>query len=219
MNLPLSQMIYSKFRETPSARRVITLHRHNAFYENMRDVGLAASPDGTVLGVQASKGVYFGRTIVGYIWYVGPLDRPSPVHFGDAMQEIERFLWDEIDRQQPEAPVLPFLIGEEQGAIMALAMAAAVPALLSGVVTIEARVPIVPGWEPSLAPLTELPILLVNPVAEALDEAKVLIGDRLVSTLPDWGGDVSVLDEPISHGFLPSIADWVAKQESRTYHG
>jgi hypothetical protein len=199
MELPLSQLIYARFRDSDSARRVVTLHRSNEFLDGMREIGLAVNPDGVVLGLQASKGVYLARSVVGYTWFVGPLDRPSPVHFGDAMQEIERFLWDEIDRQSGDEAALPFLVGDEQGAIMALAMAGAVPDLLSGVVAINATFPTVPGWEPPLAPLAGLPILLVN----AVD------GDRLKELFAGWGGVVTTTSGSDGQVPLEQVRAWI----------
>jgi predicted esterase len=221
MPLPLSQLIYSRFQESASSRRVITLHGYNQFLDATKEFGLALNPDGVVLGLQASKGVYLGRTIVGYTWFVGPLDQPSPVHFGDGMQEIERFLWDEVDRQAPAEAALPFLVGDEQGAIMALAMAAAVPDLLSGVVVINASFPLVPGWDPPLVPLNELPILLVNPQAppkarsSAAPRHEVLYGDALQAVLTEWGATVNIEDD--KSGAVPTdrIKEWIARQPVR----
>jgi pimeloyl-ACP methyl ester carboxylesterase len=216
MELPLSQLIYARFREPSSPRRVITLHRHNAFLEGMGDLGLAVNPNGVVLGLQASKGVYLGRSVVGYTWFVGPQDRPSPVHFGDAMGEIERFLWDEIDRQRTDAPVLPFLVGEEQGATMALAMAAAAPDLLSGVVAVDASLPIVPGWDPPLAPLDGLPILLVNPRSGDTLSANVLGDSTLATTFEGWGAAVDVLNHVSEPVPTVQIAAYIKRQPIRT---
>jgi hypothetical protein len=215
MELPLSQLIYAKFRDTADPRRLITLHRYNEFLDTMREIGLAANPGGTVLGLQASKGVYLSRTVTGYSWFVGPLDQPSPVHFGDAMQEIERFLWDEIDRQRSDTPVRPFLVGAEQGGIMALAVAAAVPDLLSGVVAIDARFPVVPGWEPPLAPLDSLPILLVTPRPDEQHSGGVLGGDAIAATFNRWGGVITTLNEATGEVPANRIAEWVAQQPVR----
>jgi hypothetical protein len=220
MPLPHSQLIYARFRESASLRRVITLHRHNDVLEGMREVGLAANPHGADTGLQASKGVHLGRSVVGYTWFVGPLDRPSPVHFGDAMQEIERFLWDEIDRQQAEQSgevVLPFLVGEEQGATMALAMAAAVPDLLSGVVALNARFPIVPGWDPPLAPLAGLPVLLVNPRSYEAPASNVLGGADLAATFAGWGAAVEVVVNGAEPVPTDRIRAWIERQPVRTH--
>jgi predicted esterase len=206
MQRPLSQLIWARFQEIPGTRRILTLHRYNAFLDAMRAIGLAINPDGTVIGVQAAKGVYLGRDIVGYTWFVGPMQQPSPVHFGDGMQDLERFLWDEVDRQEADEAALPFLVGDEQGAIMALAMAGAVPDLLSGVVAINATFPTVPGWEPPLAPLEGLPVLLVNSAG----------GEALIATLESWGAAVTTIAGPNGEIPLDEIRAWIGSQPIRT---
>ena len=207
MQLPLSQLVYAPVQTGNGSPTIITLHRHDAFAEEMRELGVTVNPSGRVIGLQSGKGVYVGRDITGYTWFLGPLEQPSPIHFGDALAEIERFLWDEIDRSaETTTPELPFLVGDEQGAIMALAVAAAVPDLISGVVAINGALPVVPGWEPPLAPLDGLPILLVNPTPG---------GDVLSETFTGWGGDVTMLEG--ESGQLPTgqIAEWIARQPPR----
>ena len=206
MQLPLSQLVYAPVQTGNGSPTVITLHRRDAFAEEMRDLGVTVNPAGRVLGLQSGKGVYIGRDITGYTWFLGPLEQPSPIHFGDALAEIERFLWDEIDRSPVTTPELPFLVGEEQGAIMALAAAAAVPDLISGVVAINGALPVVPGWEPPLAPLNGLPILLVNP--NPGDEA-------LANTFTNWGGTVTVLNGQSSQLPAGQIAEWISRQPPR----
>ncbi|MGH2551107.1 MAG: hypothetical protein ACRDHN_17105 [Thermomicrobiales bacterium] len=195
MDRPLSQLIHFPIQTGDNAKTLMTLHGYNAFGDSIRELGLATNPGGRVLGLQASKGVYLGRDIVGYTWFVGPLQQPSPVHYGDALQELERFLWDQIDRQERDDAELPFLLGIEQGATIALAMAAATPDLISGVIAIDAIFPTVLGWEPPLAPLNGLPILLArNPVGDAFPD-HVLVGDRIAEIFTSWGGVVSQTDD------------------------
>lgn len=81
---------------------------------------------------------------------------------------------------------MPFLLGVEQGAIMALAAAAAVPDLLSGIIAIGGTSPIVPGWEPPLAPLDGLPMLLIVPGENPVETPGVLVGEMLGKTLSYW---------------------------------
>ncbi|MEZ4626096.1 MAG: hypothetical protein R2843_15200 [Thermomicrobiales bacterium] len=154
---PLSQLIYSRIQDIPASPRIITLHRYNQFAPDVRNT---AWPLLQTVANRAGgfKGVFAGREIVGYTWYLGPELQPSPIFFGENLAEIERFLWDEIDRQQTDRAELPFLVGVGQGGIMALGAAAAVPDLLSGVIAIEACLPVVGGWTPPLAPLDGLPI-------------------------------------------------------------
>ncbi|CAN0381583.1 unnamed protein product, partial [Phaeothamnion confervicola] len=155
---------------------------------------LAAAPEGRIIGLESFKGVFVGKRIVGYTWYVGPMYQPAPLFYGDGLAEIERFLWDEVDRQTDAgvaSPALPYLLGVEQGAIMALGTAAVVPDLLSGVIAIGGAFPLVPGWEPPLAPLDGLPILLVDPPQPVTDRPDVLVGDSLATTLRGWGAEVT----------------------------
>lgn len=211
---PLSQLIYTNIQAGNTPPRIITLHKHNQRAGDVQEYGIAASPAGRIIGLESYKGVYVGRTIVGYTWFIGPFDKPSPLFFGDALAEIERFLWDEIDRQQTDEPELPFLVGVEQGAIMALAAAAAVPDLLSGVIAIDGFLPVVPGWSPPLAPLDDLPILLIDPPNAEQPEG-VLSGEKLASMLEEWGAVVtrrSSSPEPIP---AKEMSEWVNAQTPR----
>jgi pimeloyl-ACP methyl ester carboxylesterase len=204
VNRPLSQLIYSRVQEGSGSPRIITLHRYNQHARNVKDYALAANPNARIIGLESYKGVFVGRSIVGYTWFVGPQAQPSPIFFGDALAEIERFLGAE----------LPFLLGVEQGAIMALAAAAAVPELLSGVIAVEASLPVVPGWDPPLAPLEGLPVLLLEDPASNAGEG-VLSGDELASAFTRWGGSVS--RDPVSPGVIPeqSMASWMADNPAR----
>jgi pimeloyl-ACP methyl ester carboxylesterase len=214
MQRSLSQLTYAPLQAGRGGPTLMTLHRHNEFAEGLRELALAVNPTGRVLGLQSTKGVYIGRTIVGYTWYLGPLLKPSPVHYGDSLAELERFFWDDLDRQPVKPPELPFLIGDEQGGTIALSMAAATPDLLSGVVAVNPILPIVPGWKPPLAPLDGLPILLVNPRSDNETSATVLSGSALVQTLEAWGGQVTIIEAPIADA-LDQMAAWLSDQPRR----
>ncbi len=219
MSRPLSQLIYHRVQAGSGSPRVITLHTYRQFAADVQEYGLAAAPHGRIIGLQSYKGVYVGRDIVGYTWYVGPLAQPSPIYFGDGLAEIERFLWDEIDRQAPgpASPAeLPFLIGVEQGAVMALAAAAAVPDLISGVIAIDGFLPVVPGWMPPLAPLDGLPLLLLGSARDIPPTAQVLEGAALAETLTAWGGIVEQAEIPTNSVPGNVMAGWIARQQVRT---
>lgn len=217
-NRPLSQLIHARIQQGAGSPRLITLHKHNQHARDVQDYALAASPEARIIGLESYKGVYVGRDIVGYTWFIGPQAKPSPLFFGDALAEIERFLWDEIDRQEADRAELPFLIGVEQGAIMALAAAAAVPDILSGVVAVDASLPVVPGWVPPLAPLEGLPILQVDDPARQPVEG-VLTGDNLAETFMRWGGEVSRVSAPAPASEVPTVqlSRWMAGQTPRLY--
>ncbi len=169
---------------------------------------------GRIIGLESFKGVYIGRDVVGYTWYVGPIDRPAPVFFGDALAEIERFLWDELDRQETETPERPFLIGVEQGAVMALATALAAPDLISGVISVDGALPIVSGWDPPLAPLDDLPVLILGDLAASSD-APVLRGDELARQLEAWGGRATWSMPGTDQARDESMAAWLVEQTPR----
>lgn len=190
---PLSQLIHFPVQKGTGGPPVITLHDHNQFAKDVTEWGTAASPNGRVLTLESYKGVFIGKEIAGYTWFLGPLERPSPVFFGDSLSEIERFLWDEIDRSESESPELPFLLGIGQGGMMAIATALAVPELVSGVIAIDTFLPKVPGWSPPLAPMNNLPILLINPAQGS--NPGVLAGDELVNQLQQWNADVSSITQ------------------------
>ncbi len=191
------------------------VHGDNHYALDVRDFGLAAAPNGRVIRLESYKGVYSERKIVGYTWFVGPEEQPSPVFFGDALSEIERFLWDEVDRQDTGEAELPFLLGVGQGGIMALAAAGAVPDLRSGVIAVDAFLPVVPGWEPPLAPLDGLPILLVEREGAAPAPAGVLAGSDLVETLRAWGAAVETATVPDAGVPSEQMASWVSRRTVR----
>lgn len=204
----LSQLVFSNIQQTSTSPLVITLHDHNQYGPDVAEWGTAAAPNGNVIALESYKGVFVMKDIVGYTWFLGPNTAPSPIFFGDSLQEIERFIWDVIDRSGESEPVLPYLVGVGQGGIMALAAGLAIPDLLSGVVAINAYLPIVGGWEPPLAPMNDLPMLLVNPVVTG--KHRVLEGDKLLSQLTLWGADVES---------LPAIADPRSSDDLSTWIG
>lgn len=219
MPRPLSQLIYRTVQDGGGTPRVITLHAHNQRALDARAYGIAASPTGRVIGLESFKGVYVGRSIVGYTWFIGPAERPSPLFFGDALAEVERFLWDEIDRQKPAEPELPFLVGIGQGAVMAISAAVAVPDLLSGVIAIGGGLPVVPGWSPPLAPLDALPMLLTETAEypEMPGSGTVLTGPKLAETLEGWGAAVSRITAPYDALMGDRLREWTAKQPVRRH--
>jgi predicted esterase len=214
MSRPLSQLLYARIQDIPASPRVITFHGYKGHGEDPAALGRAAAPHARIIGLQSYKGVYVGRHVVGYTWYVGPNDRPSPVFFGDALSEIERFLWDELDRQANDQPERPFLLGVEQGAVMALGAALAVPDLISGVISVDGALPVVPGWEPPLAPLAGLPVLLLGDLA-ATSEAPILRREALARQFDAWGADACWSSTGSEAERDREMADWLARQTAR----
>jgi predicted esterase len=210
---PLSALRYERIQETGGSPRLITLHDHDQAGDAVADLARAVAPGAHIIGLESYKGVYVGRQITGYTWYPGPIDQPPPVFFGDSLIEIEKFLLDELDRQQATSPERPFLLGVRQGAVLALAAALVAPDALSGIIAVDGMLPTVPGWSPPLAPLDGLPILLAGAFAPANVRATVLAGPALAEQLTAWGASVETCafdaDGP------PEIARWLSAQSPR----
>ncbi len=93
--------------------------------------------------------------------------------------------------------------------------ALAVPDLLSGVIAVDGALPLVPGWDPPLAPLDHLPILLVGDL-EATKGHPSLQSTDLARQLDLWGGRTAYVSPEIELDREQSIRAWLAAQSPRT---
>jgi predicted esterase len=111
-------------------------------------------------------------------WYVGETDaRPDPTTFGDCLYQVEQFVLDVLDREgDPVRPV--YLLGFDQGAVLALAAAEVIPDRITGVMAICGYLPEIPGWESPIPDLTGLPVLLVNDPDDEIASRKVVAHSR-----------------------------------------
>lgn len=211
---PLSQLIHFRVQDGAGGPPVVTMHDHNQYARDVESWGIAASPGGSVKALESYKGVFVGHDIAGYTWFLGPDDAPSPIFFGDSLAEIERFLWDEVDRSTAPEVALPWLVGIGQGGIMAIATALAVPELISGVIAVDAFLPRVGGWDPPLAPLHGMPILLVNP--RPIHHPRVLSGEALEQQLRAWDAAVETRQIPVASPDTLDASMWIGRHGTRT---
>lgn len=212
---PLSNLRYERIQDGSGSPRIITLHDHNETGQAHAESVRAVAPAARIVGLESYKGVYVGREITGFTWYPGPAEQPPPIFFGDSLIEIEKFLLDELDRQETAEPERPFLFGIRQGGVMALAAGLAAPDTLSGIIALDAMLPTVPGWNPPLAPLDGLPILLVGEHPAAQRRADVLSGDALASRLEAWGATVSVAPATLEGERDDAMVQWLAQHPPR----
>jgi predicted esterase len=107
-------------------------------------------------------------------WYTGESEgHPDLTTFGDGLFQVEQFVLDVVERQQEQPPAL-YLLGFDQGAVLALATTEIIPDYLTGVIAICGYLPELPGWEPPIQELDHLPMLLViDPEDETLPEPLV----------------------------------------------
>src|ERR1700693_4334627 len=102
----------------------------------------------------------------GQTWYFSfGGDRPEPATFGASLMELEQFVHEVLDRRGAGKPL--FLIGYDQGAVLALALAQVVPDYLAGIVAICGYLPTIRGWSPPISDLQELPVLLIDDPTQA----------------------------------------------------
>lgn len=213
---PLSNLRYERIQDGAGSPRLITLHDHNQTGAANAELARATAPTARIIGLESYKGVYVGREITGFTWYPGPIEQPPPIFFGDSLIEIEKFLLDELDRQQSDQPERPYLLGVRQGGVLALAAGLAAPDALSGIIAVEAMLPPVAGWNPPLAPLDGLPVLIVGAHPLANRRANVLHGESLAEQLRQWGADASVLPELSDEERTVVSAEWLARQLPRS---
>lgn len=102
------------------------------------------APGNRLVTPEPLRFLYLGRAHVGRRWYVVDLDGEiDPATFGDALYAVEQFVLGA--HEQWGAPSL--LVGEGQGGALALALGLLLPERLAGVVTRDAAMPVVKGWE------------------------------------------------------------------------
>jgi phospholipase/carboxylesterase len=97
----------------------------------------------------------------GFTWFfIQDVGRPEPATFGESLWLVEQFVLDVREREPPGRPIV--LAGFEQGAVLAVTLAAVVPEALAGVAAICGYLPDIFGWTPPIEDLGALPILLVH---------------------------------------------------------
>jgi predicted esterase len=129
----------------------------------MTKLGRSLGPDVELFVPEAPRVTYFGRAFVSRYWFIGDPGSPEPASFGDTLYQVEQFIYDVRDRIEGR---LPFLLGCEQGAVLALAAAEFVPEQLAGIIAVCGYLPEVAGGDPPAMELNGLPILLVNDANE-----------------------------------------------------
>jgi predicted esterase len=168
-----------------------------------------------VVAPEAARGVYHFREVVAHTWYGGlRSDQPEPASFGDSLAQIERFVHDVIERAPDDEPARPWLLGYEQGAVLALAAAAVIPDLLAGVMAVCGALPEIREWEPPYAEVSDLPVLLISDPADPTITAEQ--AQHSAVTLQEWGMVVTHQEIAAARRLGPLVSDtlraWFASQ-------
>jgi predicted esterase len=152
----------------------------------------------------------------GYLWFfIQEVGHPEPATFGESLWLLDRFIADVRERQDSDRPL--FLVGYEQGAVLAATLAMVVPDQLAGVVAIGGYVPDIAGWSPPIEDLFGLPVLLVHDSADPALPVELVERTAVALTARKAAVDVrqiaGVGRDPLAAADL--TRDWIAGQITR----
>lgn len=163
-----TQLVYrDEIQDSGSGSPVlIALHGYEGDSTQLLPVANALTVAGRVLTPEGPRpAVVYGRNAKGRSWYaMQGLAQPEPASFGDGLVEIEQCLLDTIEATAGggENPPPIFLLGLDQGALLALSLACVWPEAVTGVAAICGYLPDIPGWTQDDRPLNGMPVLLVH---------------------------------------------------------
>ena len=139
---------------------IITLHGGAGTLDDLVPLARSISPSFEVIAVEAPRRVHYGESSA-YTWYYAEEpNRPEPITFGDSLIQLEQLVY-EISEQNQAGYEPLYLLGLDQGALLALALALVVPDYLAGVVAICGCLPEISGWPLPDRELNNLPVQLV----------------------------------------------------------
>ncbi len=142
-------------------------------------------------------------------WYGGSdPHRPDPASFGDSLAQLERFIYDVQNRAGEDASK-PWLLGYEQGAVLASTFALIAPDLVSGIIALGGGLPSFSS-EALLEPMNgNLPVLLIGDSQEEEHSSNIKASAAQSEKL---GNDVTVQFLQLSTG-----ANSAAAQAAKTF--
>jgi predicted esterase len=148
----------------------------------------------------------------GYSWYFSfGIDQPEPATFGDCLIELEALVYDLFEEDEQRSIIV---LGFEQGASLALALAGVVPDFLSGVVAIGGVMPRIKGWSFPVENLGGLPVLQVSDAGSGAERAALT--DSTAQYLRDVHARVETHEHPGAWQYplvsASIVRDWIARQ-------
>jgi phospholipase/carboxylesterase len=163
--MPQSMLIYQELPVAASAATVIGLHAEAGDVDQLVPFAGRLGPQFQLIAPQAARPTnpatqgYVENQ--GYLWFfIQEVGHPEPATFGESLWLLDRFIADVRERQGSDRPL--FLVGYEQGAVLAATLAMVAPEQLAGVVAIGGYVPDISGWSPPVEDVQGLPVLLVH---------------------------------------------------------
>jgi len=122
----------------------------------------------------------------GFAWYFAhSIGHPEAATFGDCLWQLEQFIYDIHEREGRAGPL--FLLGHDQGAVLAVTLAGFVPEYLCGVAVIAGYLPKIQGCSCSPRRMHDLPLLFIHDPdsvespAQLVRESAKLFAERAAS--------------------------------------
>ena len=205
------------FRDLPAisgqaAATVVALHGRDGGLDDLIPLAAALGPDVRIVAPGAARGVYRGVDVVAHTWYGGRLDRPEPASFGDSLAQLERFVHDVRGRAAEDEPALPWLLGHDQGAVLAISLAAIAPDLVAGVMAVRGCLPVFTDHNLLVPVPSDLPVLLVGDRDE--DSPPAAAVEVTAARLAHMGARVTTAWVDGARALGPAVADqlrsWLA---------
>jgi predicted esterase len=202
------------------AATVIALHGHGGTVDQLVPLCRQLQVPVHIVAPQAARPVnaadrtYSPDAPGGYRWHFGDRDaEPEPATFGESLWSVEQFIYDVADRVGPRQPLV--MLGVDQGATLALTLAAVVPDYIAGVAAVDGFLPVIRGWSPPYVGVTEPPVLLLNDLEggvslrslqRTIDELAKRHGRVQAQSIAGLAGDLSLAAQPISEWLRTSIS-------------
>lgn len=215
-----SQLRYTEVTATVSGDAlapIVALHGNGGGLDDLLPLARTLARGSHIIAPEAARGVYLGLEIIGRTWFGGTRQRPEPASFGDSLAQLERFMYDVRNRQNTPSPAPPWLLGYDQGAVLALSLGIIAPDLIGGVMAICGGLPTFS--DPTLLdPIeSDLPVLLIGDRANrASEEATIETTERRLAHLGNrvtvrWIEGAAQLGDPVTHELL----NWLQDHRSR----
>ncbi|MBI4301220.1 MAG: hypothetical protein HY664_01260 [Chloroflexi bacterium] len=187
---------------------IIALHGSGGTFEQLLPLARSLGEGVRIYSPEAPRPVFphYGQR-EGQLWFfVQDVGVPEAPLFGDSLYQVEQFLWDVAEEEDaktnPRGPI--FLLGYDQGAVLALSLGCLWPELLGGVISLQGYLPEVPGWALPDIRMNGLPILLVydpEPGDPPVDLVK-----RSAAELTARGAQVTVEEVAGAGRLTPSVS-------------
>ena len=213
--MPHSALVYRDVppASPPARETIVALHGANGGLDDLVPLARSLRPDARVVAPEAARGVYRIRDVVAHTWYGGwRAERPEPASFGDSLAQLERFVHDVRERAAEGEPALPWLLGYDQGAVLALSLAAIAPGLVRGVMAVGGCLPAFSDPHLLVPVPSDLPVLLVGD--RGADAPPAAAVEATAARLADLGARVTTTWVDGAHALGPAVAEelrsWLA---------